>query len=151
MLNAYPVHAPRGISVLSVSPLEEDHRSLKCIFALTDWKLYRAKEIQPVSELLGSHPISVILCDNDLPKGSWKDLLEDLSHSTLSPPVIVTSRVADYELWGEILYLGGHDVLAKPFDPREVIQVVSQAWRKLESGRPRASFSEPVQRASAMA
>jgi DNA-binding response OmpR family regulator len=45
----------------------------------------------------------------------------------------VTSRTADECLWAEVLNLGGYDVLAKPFNSNEFIQVVSTAWRRWKS------------------
>jgi DNA-binding response OmpR family regulator len=45
-----------------------------------------------------------------------------------APLLIVTSRSADDALWAEVLNLGGYNVLAKPFDSREVFHVVANAW-----------------------
>jgi DNA-binding response OmpR family regulator len=45
----------------------------------------------------------------------------------------VTSRHADDRLWAEALNLGAWDVLAKPFDPGEVVRVVNLAclcWQR---------------------
>jgi DNA-binding response OmpR family regulator len=42
---------------------------------------------------------------------------------------MVTSRLADERLWAEALNLGAYDVLAKPFDGREVIRILSLAWQ----------------------
>jgi DNA-binding NtrC family response regulator len=36
--------------------------------------------------------------------------------------------LADEHLWAEALNLGAYDVLAKPFDPTEVVRTLSQAW-----------------------
>jgi DNA-binding response OmpR family regulator len=42
--------------------------------------------------------------------------------------LIVTSRLADERLWVEALNLGAFDVLAKPFDQKELVRSVSLAW-----------------------
>ena len=47
-----------------------------------------------------------------------------------APSLIVASRLADDRLWGEALNLGAWDVLAKPFDPTEVIRSLHSAWRR---------------------
>jgi FixJ family two-component response regulator len=49
------------------------------------------------------------------------------------PPLIVTSRHADNRLWGEVLNLGGFDVLAKPLDEDEVRRVVESADRRRQA------------------
>jgi DNA-binding response OmpR family regulator len=71
----------------------------------------------------------VIVCERDLPDGSWKDVLEMAASLSCPPPVIVTSRLADDRLWAEVLNLGGYDVLAKPLDVLELSRALDLAWR----------------------
>jgi DNA-binding response OmpR family regulator len=52
------------------------------------------------------------------------------------PTLIVTSRLADDELWAEVLNLGAYDVLAQPFDPDEVYRVVFLAWQHSKNSHP---------------
>ena len=40
-------------------------------------------------------------------------------------------------LWAEALNLGAYDVLAKPYDPTEVVRSVSLAWLQWTSRRER--------------
>jgi hypothetical protein len=54
---------------------------------------------------------------------------------------VVASRHADENLWGEVLNLGGYDVLIKPFDCSEVTRVVGMAWRHWL--RPTATKAAP--------
>jgi len=78
---------------------------------------------------LRARQFEVVVCEQDLRSGSWKDVLE---HSTIlsdPPSFIVTSRLADERLWAEALNLGAFDVLAKPFDGTEAMRVVGAAWR----------------------
>ncbi len=128
MLNAIPAEPRRAFSVLNVSPMEEDHRSLDSIFRQTNWALHRAHGLSSAAVVLKDVPVSVILCDGDLKPGIWKNLLTEISILPVPPPLIVTSRLADNAMWGEVLNLGGHDLLAKPFDLSEVVHVVSLAW-----------------------
>src|ERR1039457_7733253 len=60
--------------------------------------------------------------------GSWTQLLAEIRLLSVSPFLIVTSRVADDYLWAEALNLGAYDVLAKPFDRTEVTRILSSAW-----------------------
>jgi DNA-binding response OmpR family regulator len=46
------------------------------------------------------------------------------------PLLIVTSRLADDRLWTEALNLGAYDVIAKPFDRKEVDRVLNLAWAR---------------------
>ena len=128
MLNAVHSQTKLAISVLSVSPVEEDHRSLEQILSHTNWKLFKATGLRSASACLRDHSVSVVLCESDLRPGNWKDLLWELSGFSIPQPLVVTTRLADDALWGEVLNLGGHDVLAKPFDFSEVVRVISLAW-----------------------
>jgi len=112
------------ITVLSISPLEEDHLSLQAIVGHSRWIFLKAERLLPALALLRQHEISVILCERDLMPGSWIDLLEKLNDASHPPSLIVTSRLADDRLWAE-----ARNVLAKPFDRSEVLRSVKAAWQ----------------------
>jgi hypothetical protein len=71
--------------------------------------------------------VPVIVCECDFRGGNWKLLLDKVRMLPRPPRLIVASRFADERLWAEVLNLGGHDVLATPFDADEVHRVVSYA------------------------
>jgi DNA-binding NtrC family response regulator len=79
--------------------------------------------------LLQQHEIDVVVCEQNLQPGTWKDLLEKINGISNAPSLIVTSRLADWHLWAEALNLGAWDVLAKPFDLSEAIRSIQSAWR----------------------
>lgn len=117
------------VTVLSVSPVVEDHRRLESIFSHSNWRLSRAENGQSAARHLVEVPTPVIIIDAVLPDRSWISLLElcaGLPQPT--PRVIVASRLADDGLWQQVLDHGGYNVLQKPFDSREVFWVVRHAW-----------------------
>jgi len=116
------------LTVLSVSPLEEDHLSLQAIAGRLEWKLVNADRVPLALALLQSHDVSVVVCERDLKPGTWVDMLEHIQPMPDPPSLIVTSRLADERLWAEALNLGAWDVLMKPFDRNEVIRSVKLAW-----------------------
>lgn len=69
----------------------------------------------------------VVICDQELPDGSWKDILGVVGTLYCPPPVIVISKEPDDRLWAEVLMLGGYDALTEPLDPDEVRRVVEMA------------------------
>jgi DNA-binding response OmpR family regulator len=121
-------YKPAGLTVLSVSGLEDDHVALGHIFSHSNWRLRSARTLGDAFEALRTETISVAICERDLPDGTWKHLLAELALCEVPPVLVVTSRIADDYLWAEVLNLGGCDVLAKPFDPKEVVWAVSMAW-----------------------
>jgi DNA-binding response OmpR family regulator len=77
--------------------------------------------------------VPVIVCERDLPDGTWKDILGDTAEFPNPPALVVTSRLADDYLWAEVLNLGGYDLLAKPFSESEVKRVLAAALRRSAS------------------
>src|ERR1019366_6424545 len=122
--------SPTGnVTVLSVSPLVEDHVSLQAVFGHTKWILFKARDLASACALLQQHEIAVVICEGALLPWTWRDVLEHVQALPNAPSVIVTSRLADDRLWAEALNLGAWDVLARPFVKSEVYQAVSAAWR----------------------
>ena len=72
----------------------------------------------------------VVICDANLPDGTWRNLRAHVASLPDPPLLIVASHLADDQLWTEALSSGAHDVLAKPFRAREIFQAVSLAWRR---------------------
>jgi len=99
----------------------------------SNWTLYIASDAAEAKQILSQTSIPVILYESDLPAGNWKDVLVAVAELPSPPMLIVTSRTADEFLWAEVLNLGGHDVLAKPFNSLEFIRVISMAWRRWKS------------------
>ena len=121
--------SPR-VTVLAVSPREQTRAQLRRIFATTRWMLGESSSCLEAMVELRLRPLSVVLCEDYLPDGSWKDLLDLFSGLPKAPLLVVTSRNADEELWMEVLDGGGYDCLAQPFDPHEVTRVLGLAWRE---------------------
>jgi len=125
------------VTVLSVSPLDEDSAALGRIFrdeshwaAYTKcrWRLAASSTLASGLADLREWRIPLILCERDLAPGSWVDMLDQIALLPDPPFLIVTSRFADERFWAEALNRGAYDVLAKPFDRTEVVRVVSLAW-----------------------
>jgi len=113
-----------SVTVLAVGLPEEDERSLTKIAARDDLSL---RKVKTMAEALTYMPVPVVVCEDTLPDGDWKALLEESSHWRNPPRVIVTSPLADEALWAEVLNLGGYDVLAEPLQSEEVRRVLNLA------------------------
>lgn len=129
------------LHILSVSPFEEDHRLLEEILTDAEFReanhnprLFKVRGLMAAQAVLNDHGSSIVICEHDLHPGSWKDLLRYTSGLSDPPYLILTSRLANDVLWAEALNLGAFDVLAKPFEKREVLRIVKSAClrRKLQ-------------------
>jgi DNA-binding NtrC family response regulator len=134
------------LTVLLVSPVEEDHVSLRMIVGHSKWILFHTRDLASTLETLAEHEIAVLICEANLLKGTWTDVLEKIRFLPEAPSLIVTSGRADEHLWAEALSLGAWDVLAKPFDRIEVIRSIQSAWQHWHD---KASMPAPVKRMTA--
>ena len=128
---ATPTH-PDLITLLAVSPNREDRRSLQSILDAPGWSIRWAKDLREAEQLLRQSP-SLVICDSELPDGSWQEVLRAAETLDMAPPVIVATKNADQRFWAEVLNLGGFDVLLKPFEISEVSQVLGMAARQQHS------------------
>lgn len=126
------------VMVLAISPFEEDHIFLRNIFGHSKWHIRGVRCWGDASPYLAAHRTPVVICESELPDANWKEVLEEVERLPDTPVLIVTSRLADDYLWAEVLNLGGYDVLMKPFDPVEVVRVISLAWLNWKQSSERA-------------
>jgi DNA-binding response OmpR family regulator len=131
-------------SALLVSSLPEDHEFLSEIFGQQNWTFYGVRTLGSALTLLREQPVPVVITERDLPLGDWKDLLAAIQHLAHRPLLVVASRRADEYLWTEVLNLGGHDVLAKPFQAKELRWVLESAWRIPVLSERHATKSAPA-------
>ncbi len=80
--------------------------------------------------LLNELATGVVISACELPDANWKEALQEMQRKSVLLPMIVVSRLADERLWAEVLNLGGYDVLATPFDTKEVLHSVTLAWHR---------------------
>ena len=136
-----------NLSILSIGPVDEHLTTLADILRQSSWeaslapagRLASCSGVEAALPKLQSRRVPVVLCDA---QADWRRLLEHLRGIPNPPFLIVTSRLADDRLWSEALNLGAYDVLAKPFDPNEVVRVLTMAWMRW-SERSTRSFRRP--------
>jgi DNA-binding response OmpR family regulator len=131
---AQPSHAKNSPSttknsVLVVSPFDDDYTTLKTFLHSGGWSFSRCAGAAEALPQIKTDGLGLVVCEQDLPDGSWKTLLAACEAMPNSPLLLVVSRRADEKLWAEVLNLGGYDVLLKPFDRAEVCRVVGMAWQ----------------------
>lgn len=126
----------RQAMALSVYPQQRDHALLENIFRCPDWPLLpgstlalrTCRNLKEALRILRNDVVPVVLCEQVLQPGTWKDMVEALATLPDPPYLIVTSKHADDRLWAEALNLGAYDVIPTPFDTAEVIRILSVAW-----------------------
>ena len=113
---------------LAVTPAEVDRSFLQRMFDDAKWRLFTAQSCREGMAQLDREHIPIVICADQLPDGSWKDVLSRIAPILEPPRLIVASRHADERLWSEVLSLGGFDLLAVPFREVEVGCAIGSAW-----------------------
>jgi DNA-binding NtrC family response regulator len=122
--------------LIVVGPFDEDLVVLLGILGRTNWDFsWWTSCAETVATLREEIVPVVVVCECDMPDGRWQTLLAELPLLREPPLLIFTSRRADERLWAEAVNLGAYDVLGKPFDPAEVVHVISSAFRAWHSNR----------------
>ncbi len=131
--------------LLIVGPVEEEDRA--AWRHILEHDAAEARHVSGCREALSflhRNHVPVVICERDLPDGTWKDVLEPLAAQSHFPAVIVTSRLADERLWLEVLDAGGYDVLPKPLDRQEAKRTLVLARRHAIHSRRTARAGEQV-------
>ena len=115
-------------SVLLIGPDTSERSALQAILQAAECRTFICARCRDANDLMQF--ASVVICEQSLSDGSWRDVLRTAQMHAWPPPLIVTSRLADSELWAEVLNLGGYDVLAQPFRAQEVMWSVKNAHRR---------------------
>jgi DNA-binding response OmpR family regulator len=143
--NGLPEQAvDRVASVLAVGLSAEDCISIRLGVEAQDLQVFNARDCRESSAILAESTPRIIICERDLPDGSWRDILVQCETMACPPAVIVVSRLADEYLWAEVLNLGGYDVIATPLDRREVARAILPA--SCRQRRPQACSAASMNR-----
>ena len=119
-----PSRVSQPIRILSVSEALSDHVAMRRSIPEIPCQILTIDTCRGASQLLHRGRISIVICESNLPDGTWRDILNCVRTSSEKPILIVTSRFADEYLWAEVLNLGGFDVVAKPFNIEELRHVL---------------------------
>jgi DNA-binding response OmpR family regulator len=117
------------ISVLAVVAAKEA-AELERTFSHTRWELRLAHSVREAKKPILSQAAGVIICEQQLPDGTWLDLMRLTEPLHPRPQVIVLSASMDRRLWTDVLDAGGYDVLGTPLQPRELYALVPMAWAR---------------------
>lgn len=139
------------IGVLIASAKQDDHSYLGALCRSRGWRTFHAKTYATANEMLMQFHPEILITDQFLPGGGWRQLASELGQSPHSPVLIVTSRAADDRLWAEVLNLGGHDVLPSPYLDSEAKLVIDSAHDAWLRARELSAWRERLQEANKMA
>ena len=85
-----------------------------------------ASQLSEGRALLASQRVGMVFCERHLADGSYLDLLPAAQTKTGNVPVVVTSRLADWDEYLEALRHGAVDLIASPCKKSDVASALAQ-------------------------
>ena len=89
-----------------------------------DWVVGFQDAVQKLREV---NLYDLLLVNAELADGSWRNLLLFVQNSGLSCEMIICSRLADQQLWAEVIQCGAYDLIAEPFEGHEIMRIIHSA------------------------
>lgn len=113
--------------VLFISPDHAEAEALSEMLRPAALAMDHAACLEGARRMLGAQTYRAILTEAELPDGIWTDVIDLTYELGVFPAIIVTRRTADDLFWAEVLNLGAYDLLAQPFDEKEVRRILTNA------------------------
>ena len=105
-------------------------RALSNVLPLHDAEPVFASTMREARDVLASGPVALVVCEDCLIDGSYRDLLPVAQAARGDVPVVVTSRTDNPEEYLEAMKLGAFDFVAAPFSRTELDRIVHNALNR---------------------
>jgi DNA-binding NtrC family response regulator len=115
--------------VLVVSSDLEHRGMLSSILQKKGWSPLQASRLNECHDLLAKQNVGLVFCERRLADGTYRELLSVAQTPARKVPVVVTSRLADWDEYLEALRHGAVDLIASPCKPSDVFSAIAQAER----------------------
>jgi DNA-binding NtrC family response regulator len=106
-------------------------RALSNLLPLHDVEPVFAATLREARAVLAHEPVALVVCEDILHDGSYRDLLPVARAAKGDVPVVVTSRVDNPEEYLEAMKLGAFDFVAEPFSRTEMDRILHNALNRV--------------------
>jgi len=127
--------------ILVVSARLENKRALLRILQGLPVSAFTASTVQQAHEVLSTHCIRVIFCEENFADGSYRDLLAALPTPQTRTPLVLMLSTGEWEEYLEAMSLGATEALRCPLQPTDVELTLIRVAREHE-----ARIDRPVQK-----
>lgn len=125
--------------ILVVSMELEERRRFVHVLQEKGWDVTCATCVKDCREMLANRKVRLILCDFRLPDGTYRDVMQLARFGESKVPVVVMSRLADWDEYLEVLRNGAFDLISSPCEPTDLLVAVS---RTLRDEHPKPAVAE---------
>jgi DNA-binding NtrC family response regulator len=128
--------------ILVVSARLENKRALLRILQDLPVSAFTASTVQQAREVLSTHSIRVIFCEENFADGSYRDLLAPVRTPQTRTPLVLMLSTGEWEEYLEAMSLGATEALRCPLQPTDVELTLIRVARE-----PAGQIDGPVQKA----
>jgi len=114
--------------VLIVSSRPDHRRQLTELLKDFQFEFLFAGSESCATAMISEHPVSLVLCEENLVDGGFRGVLRDVRHSDV--PVVVISESDEWDTYLEGMQLGAFDFVASGLRQSEVVSMAGRALRK---------------------
>jgi DNA-binding NtrC family response regulator len=121
---------PSVSPVLIVSSRPDHRRQLTELLKDFQFEFLFAGSESCATAMICEHPVSLILCEENLVDGGFRGILRDVKQSRADVPVVVISESDEWDTYLEGMQLGAFDFVASGLRASEVVSMAGRALRK---------------------
>jgi DNA-binding NtrC family response regulator len=125
----------RSPLIMVVSHRIEIHQAFASALAPLGFAPVLASTVCEAMAIISHHPISLVFCSDELPGDGIDILIRKSSRFGNRVPVVVISRLDDWDRYLDFLHYGAFDYVLYPLTCGEVEQVVNNASSLVASTR----------------
>jgi DNA-binding NtrC family response regulator len=134
------------LGVLLISNGRSDAEMFRSVLEESNTRLTVARCCHDAVSALVREAFAVIVCEERLPDGSWKDVLGHIAPFPEAPRLVVIAPELRESLYGEALSMGAWDLLLRPLQREETRRILQLGCEKFAGRRrPAKATAAPPQ------
>ncbi|QJD82837.1 response regulator transcription factor [Cohnella herbarum] len=128
--------------------VDDEVHAVRGLQAGVDWErlnisaIHTAHSLKQAQDVFRSQPVSLMICDIEMPMGSGLDLLEWTRENFPRTETIFLTCHSDFSFAKQAIHLQSFGYLLKPVDYSELEGVIANALEKIRKDRELHSFEE---------
>src|SRR5882724_11701946 len=99
-----------------------------------------ASNVKETSNILARRPTHVVFCEDNLPDGSFREILRLVKATRPESQVVVSSKLGGVDEYIEAMNLGAFDFIVPPYRDADVVSVIDSACDRYRLKRKDESF-----------
>jgi two-component system, OmpR family, phosphate regulon sensor histidine kinase PhoR len=141
-----PENTSNRLSILVVDDEESIREGSGRILTRMGYQVYKASRGSEGLEILGSHPIEIVLLDLKMPGMDGMEVLAHIQRLNPEILVIIITGYATLETAVEAMKQGAYDFIAKPFEPDQLRIVINRAKERIRLTEETEKLAQEQQR-----